>query len=436
MPPVDIVERAALGTAIVYPDCAAELVDSVRPSDYASSVLRKVHALIAKMVRGGTSPTVATLAAGGVTMPVIEELSSVAGTPSALASICSEMRAAAVRRAAILHARELAAKLEEPGSDPTALIAAAVAGLQECASGNDELIHISSYIADWANECKRRAEGEDCKRLGIATGLTALNEILTSCGLPCGHMTLVCAQSSAGKTALANSAFALPAALAGHGVALFSLEDSGKSVAVRDIAVLADQVNQVLQRQEVTSASEFREAMAAGEQLAKTETWIFDRPIDVDSLCGKASRHVHEHGSSLLIVDFVQYVSAHLDRANKTEREEYILQSLATLARSLPECATVVLSQYRDIPPEQRPTDNDVRGAKAARHFAHTIIHIWDAPSDKGREVTDDRGRSVAVKRLLVTKQKNGRTAATDGIEVGWEKTRTRFCNIRSEVAR
>lgn len=410
-------DRAVVGALIVYPELADMVIGGMPREDLECPLCQRVFDQVAKRHRAGQTWDLALLAQAGLRPSLLAELAEVAPSPALVGAHVRAVRLGAMRRRAVFAAKELLEQAANPDSDPEVLVAEAVSKLQACHIDTEEFHHISTFLTPWLEAVKANLQTPQAERRGrgIPTGLARLNQILTFSGLPRGHMTVVAAQSGGGKTAFANSALALPAALLGYSVGVCSLEDGGISVAVRDIANMTNMPNRQLQREEVGNVVEWQEVCQQAETLAATEIWVYDTPPpSVDALCARIVRHCSERPCDLMIVDFLQYVPSGRKVGNKTEREEYTMRALALMARRLKETATVVLSQYRDIPPEQRPTDNDIRGAKVARHFAHTILHVHEV------------AKQVEAKRktIIVSKQKQG---PIGDIEVGWEKTRVRF---------
>ncbi len=411
-------EAAVVSSLLTWPSVADVVLEQLPLEDMLHPAFRRVYRAIQDRHRRGETWDIALLQADGVPLSAITDALS-AGTafPEVVEAHVRVIRLAAMRRRAAMTARLLAEQLGNPDSDPEMVVAEAVGKLQDCRVDVDEFTHVGQHLEAWMTAVKANLETPTAERRarGIPTGLKLINEKLTFGGLPRGHMSIVAGQSSGGKTSFAVSALAVPAALSGFRVGVCTLEDSALSVAVRAIADLANLPNRQLQREEVANIVEWQEASQQAMRLNATNLWLYDQPpASVDALCARINRHVADRGCDMVIIDFLQYVPSGRREGNKTEREEYTLRQLALMARRLHDTATVVLSQYRDIPPTQRPTDNDIRGAKVARHFAHTIMHVWATPQQEAGK----------HKTIIVSKQKQG---PTGDVEVGWEKTRVRF---------
>jgi replicative DNA helicase len=255
-----------------------------------------------------------------------------------------------------------------------------IKGLQDCHQGSTDFRHISELAKDWLDRADERFKKPDQARpLGVPTGISRLNDKLAFSGLPRGHMTVVGAVSSGGKSALLDNGFVLPAAMQGQRVCLCSLEDSGRSVFVRHLSHLTKLSNRTLQQEIIETQFDWLEVMKAASELSKLQIWILDVvPRGVDQMIAQIRRHVQKHGADLIGIDYLQFIRAGIKTENRTASAEYVISAIAALARELEDTATVLLSQYRKLKEDkQRPSDDDLRDANSLRFFAHTIMHVW-----------------------------------------------------------
>ena len=248
------------------------------------------------------------------------------------------------------------------------------------------------------------ARGEAEPRDGIPTGLATLDAKLTAEGLPLGAITVLAGATSAGKSALAKTC--VLGAAAAHTpevpipVAVVSLEDSAESFAARCIADLAQLENRAMQRAIVRDA-EWRDVQAACARLAVAPISVLDAPCRCGELCAAIRSHVRQHGTRLIVVDFLQLVPAddgHRSESRTREVAEVMLE-LQRTSRACPGAAMLVVSQLRRRG-DECPRREDLRWAGEIEQYAHTIGLLW-------RPALEGYGPLVA---LNIDKQKNGPT--------------------------
>jgi len=275
----------------------------------------------------------------------------------------------------------------------------AMEALQTVFADQSKFYHISEAAKAWIMAAQKRYEDPDNARsLGVPTQVQLLNDALSYGGFARGHMSVIGAESSRGKTALLDIPIALSAARAGQHVALATLEDDGRAVFCRALSSTVNIQNRQLQ-QEVVGDTEWQRVTASVAEIAKLPIHLFDRvPGGVDKLCAIIRRHCQEHRCDLIGIDYLQYIQAGVKTEGRTAASEYVISRIAALARELPDTATVLLSQYRKLSDgDKRPTDDDLRDANAVRYYAHAILHIWQPPQSDG-----------SWRVLLLTKNKNG----------------------------
>src|SRR5262245_63972974 len=149
--------------------------------------------------------------------------------------------------------------------------------------------------------------------------------------------------------------------------------------------------------------------------------------IGVLEMRAKARRLQGEHGLSLLIVDYIQLMSARGRYENRTLELASISRSLKGLAKEL-SIPIVVLSQLSRAPEsrsDHRPQLSDLRESGALEQDADVVIFIYreDQYADKSQPPTDAQG----VAELIIGKQRNGPTGV---VKLAFIREYTRFENL------
>jgi replicative DNA helicase len=327
-----------------------------------------------------------------------------------------QVRDAAMRRRIAKCSGELI-ELTKEHDDVGAVIHRGLSDLQDCLAGSlTAFEHIAVPADDWYQDVQTRRENPGTKpSLGIPTGLTRLNEYLVG-GPARGHLTVVGGDSSMGKSALLNSVMIGPAAKQGFRCGVCSFEDSARSVIVRHLSGETGIPNRQLQREQISCYDELDMVRSGLTRIVNLPIWIMDTvPGSIDELCGILRRFVADNPIDILGIDYLQFISAGIPGLSDTEQSKYVVTKLGKLARELTNTAVVLLAQYRKLQEHgAMPTDSDLLGAGAIRHFAHAILHIW-CPQKAIRS---------GCKSLLVSKNKQG---PTGHLVMGWSPQTVTF---------
>jgi replicative DNA helicase len=265
---------------------------------------------------------------------------------------------------------------------------------------------------------------------GLETHYTLFDK-LTS-GLQPSDLIIIAARPSMGKTALAMNIAENAAVLDGKVVGVFSLEMSREALLMRMLASHAQVDSQAL-RQGFRSKDDIRKLTKATEELMHSKLFIDDSPgISVSEMRAKARRLRQTEGLDLLIVDYLQLMSAvpigGKRFENRTQEVSAISRGLKALAKEL-KVPVVALSQLSRAPEsrggDHRPQLSDLRESGSIEQDADVVAFIFREEVYK-RDDPDLDG----IAELIVAKQRNG---PTDMIKLAFIKRYTRFENLAAE---
>ena len=265
---------------------------------------------------------------------------------------------------------------------------------------------------------------------GLATHYTQLDK-LTS-GLQPSDLIIIAARPSMGKTALAMNIAENAAVLDGKVVGVFSLEMSREALLMRMLASHA-QVDSKDLRQGFLTKDDMRKLTRATEQLSHSKLFIDDSPgISVSEMRAKARRLRQTEGLDLLIVDYLQLMSAvpigGKRFENRTQEVSAISRGLKALAKEL-KVTVVALSQLSRAPEsrsgDHRPQLSDLRESGSIEQDADVVAFIFREEVYKKDDPDLD-----GIAELIVAKQRNG---PTDMIKMAFIKRYTRFENLAKE---
>jgi replicative DNA helicase len=143
-------------------------------------------------------------------------------------------------------------------------------------------------------------------------------------------------------------------------------------------------------------------------RLAQAPLWIDDSgAATIVELGAKARRLKRDKGLSLVVVDYLQLISARGRFSNRNEEVSSITRGLKGLAKEL-RVPVLVLSQLTRAPEreDRRPQLSDLRESGAIEQDADVVIFIHRPNAFKPDETPEERAKS----EILIAKQRNGPT--------------------------
>jgi len=284
------------------------------------------------------------------------------------------------------------------------------------------------------------AEFEGGSLSGISTGYFELDEMLR--GLQPGEMVILAARPSMGKTALALN-LAEQIALGGlqvpgaqpsksTPVGLFSLEMSKNAIVQRLLSARSGVSSQALRGGHKIPDRDLRSLILASEDLKAAPIYVDDIPnLTVLNLRARARRMVAQHGVKVLIVDYLQLMSAPgAARESRQVEVSAISRGVKALAREL-NVPVVCLSQLNRASEQRegnRPRMSDLRESGSIEQDADVVMllhredyyHVHDP--DWAAENPDKAG----IAEIIIAKQRNGPTGV---VKLVWDSRTTRFKN-------
>ncbi len=254
---------------------------------------------------------------------------------------------------------------------------------------------------------------------GISTGYGELDKLLS--GLQPSELIILAGRPSQGKTALALNVAENIAIRGGRPVAVFSLEMSKESLLQRLVASVA-QVDAHKFRSGHLSREDWRRMTEGLGQISSAPLWIDDAgSISVLEIGAKARRLKRDKGLSLLIVDYLQLITARGRFNSRQEEVASISRGLKALAKEL-QIPVLVLSQLTRAPEreERGPMLSDLRESGAIEQDADVVMFIY-RPNFFNMNATPEE-REMAD--ILIAKQRNG---PTDKVKFVFRSRLTRF---------
>ena len=254
---------------------------------------------------------------------------------------------------------------------------------------------------------------------GISTGYGELDKLLS--GLQPSELIILAARPSQGKTALALNFAENIAIRGGEPVAIFSLEMSKESLLQRLIASVA-QIDAHKFRTGHLSKEDWRRMTEALGGISSAPVWIDDAGSNsVLEIGAKARRLMRDKGLKLLIVDYLQLITARGRFNSRQEEVSSISRNLKGLAKEL-KIPVLVLSQLTRAPEreERGPQLSDLRESGAIEQDADVVMFIYRPNFYKVGAAPEERDQAD----ILIAKQRNG---PTDKVKFVFRSRLTRF---------
>ncbi len=257
---------------------------------------------------------------------------------------------------------------------------------------------------------------------GVPTGFSDLDR-LTS-GLQPGDLVIVAGRPSMGKTAFALNIGEHVALSAGLPVGVFSMEMSGPQLVMR----LLGSVGRLDQHRVRTGRLEDDDWRRLTDAVGK----LNEAPIHIDEtaalnaleLRARARRLHRQYGRlGLIIVDYLQLMSASSQGENRATEISEISRSLKALAKELqvPVMALSQLNRSLEQRPNKRPVMSDLRESGAIEQDADIIFFIYR--DEVYNPDSSDKGRA----EIIIGKQRNGPIGT---VTLTFQGEYTRFTNF------
>jgi replicative DNA helicase len=266
---------------------------------------------------------------------------------------------------------------------------------------------------------------------GIPTGFTQLDK-LTS-GWQRSDMIIVAARPAMGKTAFVLSMARNIAVEHKKAVAVFSLEMSSTQLVTRLIASESGIGSEKLRKGDLND-HEFAVLHQHIARLTNAPIFIDDTPgLNIFELRAKCRRLKSQHNVELIIIDYLQLMTAGAEGSKGGNREQEISQisrSIKSIAKEL-DVPIIALSQLsRAVETrggDKKPMLSDLRESGAIEQDADLVCFLYRPEYYKIYE--DEHGSTLGVGEVIVAKHRNG---AIDNVRLRFIADLAKFTDLES----
>ncbi len=261
---------------------------------------------------------------------------------------------------------------------------------------------------------------------GIATGYEELDKM--TAGLQPSEMIILAARPSMGKTALAMNIVQHAALIDKTPTAVFSLEMSMESLALRMLCSVG-RIDAQRIRTGKLHESDWPKLTRATGMLADAPIYIDDTAgLTVLEMRAKARRLKSEHNLGLVVIDYLQLMQGKSSTENRTQEISDISRSLKAMAKELnvPVLALSQLNRSLENRTDKRPQLSDLRESGAIEQDADVIMFIYRDEVYNKSEDNPNRG----LAEVIIGKQRNGPTGMVKMTFLGEFTTFESYTNL------
>jgi len=419
MPPNSVeAEQSVLGSLLLENSAWDRIGDLMSESDFYRADHRLIYRHISRLIETSKPADVLTVSES---LERSAELAN-AGGLSYLAALAQNTPSAAnIRRyAEIVREKSITRRLAEVGTeiadsaynplgrDARQLLDQAESKVFEIAEqgarGKDGFIAMPPLLTKVVERIDMLYNRDDPSDVtGVPTGYSDLDE--KTSGLQPGELVIVAGRPSMGKTALSLNIAEHVALEAGLPVAIFSMEMAATQLAMRLLGSLGRLDQHRLRSGRLLDEDWQRLTHAVGR--------LNDAPIQIDESAAlnalevraRARRLHRQYGKlGLIIVDYLQLMSATGNGENRATEISEISRSLKALAKELnvPVVALSQLNRSLEQRPNKRPVMSDLRESGAIEQDADLILFIYRD------EVYNPDSSDKGIAEIIIGKQRNG----------------------------
>ena len=277
--------------------------------------------------------------------------------------------------------------------------------------GSYDFVHIKSVLDKYFEPPASGEPGVYQPVSKVLSSFSGLDDLLG--GFQRSDLIIIAGRPSMGKTSLALNIARNAAIEHGAGVALFSLEMSRETLAMRLVSSESG-VNLNRIRLGQHEPVEEPRVMDATGVLSEAPIYIDDSPrLRVPEMRSKVRRLYYERGVDLIIVDHLGLMDGQM--RDRVQEISYISRSLKALARELeiPVIAVSQLSRASEFRASHRPQLSDLRDSGSIEQDADVVVFIYRDDYYFTREEWEsgqhgDKDYPAGIADIIIAKHRNG----------------------------
>lgn len=293
---------------------------------------------------------------------------------------------------------------------------------------------LATLISAELTQLSERMQNPDNEELnGVKSGFTKLDEKTN--GWQRSDLIIVAARPAMGKTAFTLALARNAAVDYRKPVAVFSLEMSSSQLVQRLISMETEIKGDSI-RSGKLQAYEYQHLTARIDRLKSAKIFIDDTAsISVFDLRSKCRRLKYEHDIQMVVIDYLQLMTAGGDRktGNREQEISMISRSLKALAKEL-NIPVIALSQLSRLTEtrggDKRPILSDLRESGAIEQDADMVMFLYRPEYYKITEDPETKVDLRGVAEVIIAKHRNGDTGT---IRVRFQNQFAKFGNLEED---
>lgn len=414
-------EEAVLGAMMLEKEAVNTAIDILQPKSFYKDSHQKIFGVIQDLFQKSEPIDILTITNSLKQNGELE----IVGGPFYITQLTNRVASAAnvefhariiaqkyIQRELIRISTEIITDAYDETTDVFTLLDKAESGLFGVTEGNIRKNYdsMSSLIRSAIKQIEQ-AKGQDGNVIGVPSGFTDLDRMTS--GWQPSDLVILAARPAMGKTAFALTLARNAAVDFQKPVAVFSLEMSSLQLVTRLISS-ESQLSSGKLRSGNLRNDEIEQIHAKIGGLSEAPIFIDDTPaISVFELRAKARRLKSQHDIQLLLVDYLQLMTAGGDGGKGGNRE----QEISTISRSLKSIAkelnipVIALSQLsRAVESrggDRRPQLSDLRESGSIEQDADMVMFI-NRPEYYGLTEDENGNSTLGLANIIIAKHRNG----------------------------
>ena len=412
-------EEAVLGAMLLEQAAVNQAIDIVKPDSFYKEGHQKIYESIVDLFQKGEPIDILTVTQELKQKGVLEEVggafyvSQLTNRVASTANVEYHARIIAqkfIQRELIRISNEIIKDAYDETTDVFDLLDKAESSLFQVAEGNIRKNYdkMNSIIRETIQNIEAARQNKDGVS-GVPTGFTELDRI--TAGWQRSDMIVLAARPGMGKTAFVLSMARNMAVEFDVPVAVFSLEMASAQLVQRLVASESEISAEKLRKGDLAD-HEYQQLHQRIGRLSDAPIFIDDTPaLSIFELRAKCRRLKAQHGIQMIIIDYLQLMTAGGDgKGNREQEISTISRSIKSIAKEL-DVPIIALSQLsRSVETrggDKRPILSDLRESGAIEQDADIVGFIY-RPEYYGLDTDADGNPTAGVGELIIAKHRNG----------------------------
>ncbi|MBL7904818.1 MAG: replicative DNA helicase [Bacteroidales bacterium] len=412
-------EEAVLGAIMLEKDALAAIIDVIRPDAFYKEAHQIIYQSITRLFAKTEPIDILTVTNE---LKFTGELEA-AGGPFYLAQLTNRVASSAntefhariilqkfIQRELIRISSEIIRDAYEDTTDVFSLLDKAENQLFSVGENNmrRNYLDMHSLVRDAVKQIEA-ARNQTGNFNGVASGFTELDRV--TAGWQPSDLIIIAARPGMGKTAFVLTIARNAAVDFKHPIAVFSLEMSSIQLVTRLISAEAQLPGDKLRKGNLENY-EWEQLNARINTLISAPLFIDDTPsLSIFELRAKCRRLKAQHNIQMVIIDYIQLMSAGMDRnsGNREQEISTISRSLKSLAKELniPVIALSQLNRSVENRPNKKPLLSDLRESGAIEQDADMVLFIY-RPEYYNQNQDESGASLLGHAEISIAKHRNG----------------------------